>query len=115
MPDTKWALRQDILRPKIRLKDSASGETLCSYALEEQPLEERQRCTSVVMCRMFREESGPKCALIPCFLSPRYAASSQHTGVGWRALFRAVPRAVLCSALRMSITRQIADPNSQVT
>ena len=61
-PDGCWTPRQDILRPKIRLKDSASGETLCTYALEEQPLEERQRCTSVVMCRMFREDSGPKCA-----------------------------------------------------
>ena len=79
VPDEKPAPRQDILRPKIRLKESASGETLCSYALEEQPLEERQRCTSVVMCRMFREESGPKCAPIQrfCLCVVRPALSTQ--------------------------------------
>ncbi|KAK9822684.1 hypothetical protein WJX81_000366 [Elliptochloris bilobata] len=51
---------KDILRPKVRLKDPASGETLCQYEMEEQPNEERERCSSVIMCRVFRQESGPK-------------------------------------------------------
>ena len=89
LPDS-GSPRQDILRPKIRLKDSASGETLCTYALEEQPLEERQRCTSVVMCRMFREESGPKCALNSDF--GLCAAPSALSTLAWDG----VPCCALC-------------------
>ena len=45
----------------MRLKDKATGQCLCEYELEEQPLEERERCSSVVMCRVFRQKLGPRC------------------------------------------------------
>ncbi len=51
---------QEILRPAVRLKDAFSGECLCEYQLEEQAHEERERCSSVVMCRVFRQASGPR-------------------------------------------------------
>ncbi len=53
---------QEILRPAVRLKDKATGQCLCEYELEEQPLEERERCSSVVMCRVFRQKLGPRSA-----------------------------------------------------
>ncbi len=68
--DQARARAQEILRPAVRLKDAFSGECLCEYQLEEQAHEERERCSSVVMCRVFRQASGPRRGARPWQLHP---------------------------------------------